>query len=78
MRDPLELSGKVVIVTGGSMGVGRGITTCFLGAGAEVVICDIEEPEELPSAGGRRALFTLADVRDVEQIESVVAFTKEK
>jgi NAD(P)-dependent dehydrogenase (short-subunit alcohol dehydrogenase family) len=78
MRDPLELSGKVVIVTGGSMGVGRGITTCFLGAGAEVVICDIEEPEELPSAGGRRALFTLADVRDVEQIERVVTFTKEQ
>jgi NAD(P)-dependent dehydrogenase (short-subunit alcohol dehydrogenase family) len=60
------------------MGVGRGITTCFLGAGAEVVICDIEEPEELPSAGGRRALFTLADVRDVEQIERVVTFTKEQ
>jgi NAD(P)-dependent dehydrogenase (short-subunit alcohol dehydrogenase family) len=78
MRDPLELSGKVVIVTGGSMGVGRGITTCFLGAGAEVVICDIEEPEELPSEGGRRALFTLADVRDVEQIERVVTFTKEQ
>jgi NAD(P)-dependent dehydrogenase (short-subunit alcohol dehydrogenase family) len=78
MRDPLELSGKVVIVTGGSMGVGRGITTCFLGAGAEVVICDIEEPKELPSEGGRQALFTLADVRDVEQIESVVTFTKEQ
>jgi NAD(P)-dependent dehydrogenase (short-subunit alcohol dehydrogenase family) len=78
MRDPLGLSGKVVIVTGGSQGVGRGITTCFLGAGAEVVICDIEEPEELPSAGGRRALFTLADVRDVEQIERVVAFTSEQ
>jgi NAD(P)-dependent dehydrogenase (short-subunit alcohol dehydrogenase family) len=78
MRDPLELSGKVVIVTGGSMGVGRGITTCFLEAGAEVVICDIEEPEDLPSAGDRRALFTLADVRDVEQIESVVTFATEQ
>ena len=78
MQDPLELSGKVVIVTGGSQGVGRGITTCFLGAGAEVVICDIEEPEELPSEGGRRALFTLADVRDVEQIERVVTFTTEQ
>ena len=53
MRDPLELSGKVVIVTGGSQGVGRGITTRFLEAGAEVVICDIKEPEELPV--GRRA-----------------------
>jgi NAD(P)-dependent dehydrogenase (short-subunit alcohol dehydrogenase family) len=78
MQNPLELSGKVVIVTGGSQGVGRGITNCFLRAGAEVVICDLEEPAELPSEGGRRALFTLADVRDVEQIERVVAFTSEK
>jgi NAD(P)-dependent dehydrogenase (short-subunit alcohol dehydrogenase family) len=78
MRDPLELSGKVVIVTGGSMGVGRGITTCFLEAGAEVVICDIEEPEELPSVGDRRALFTLADVRDVDQIQRVVSFATEQ
>jgi NAD(P)-dependent dehydrogenase (short-subunit alcohol dehydrogenase family) len=75
MQDLLELSGKIVIVTGGSMGVGRGITKRFLEVGAEVVICDIKEPEELPSGGGRQALFTLADVREVEQIERVIDFT---
>jgi NAD(P)-dependent dehydrogenase (short-subunit alcohol dehydrogenase family) len=78
MQDPLEMSGKVVIVTGGSQGVGRGITDRFLEAGAEVVICDIREPEELPSAGGRQAVFTLADVRDVEQIEAVVDLATER
>jgi len=78
MRDPLELSGKVVIVTGGSMGVGRGITTCFLDAGAEVVICDIEEPKEVPSVGDRRALFTPTDVCNVEQIGRAIAFTTER
>jgi NAD(P)-dependent dehydrogenase (short-subunit alcohol dehydrogenase family) len=78
MQDPLELSGKVAIVTGGSQGVGRGITRRFLEAGAEVLICDIVEPEELPSEGGRQALFTLTDVRDVEQIERTVDLATER
>ena len=78
MQDPLEMSGKVVIVTGGSQGVGRGIARRFLEAGAEVVICDIKEPEELPSACERQALFNLTDVRDVEQIERTVDFVTER
>lgn len=78
MTDPLDLSGKVVIVTGGGRGVGRGITERFLEAGAEVVICGRNEPEKLPEAGGRGARFTAADVREVEQIERVVAFTTDQ
>ncbi|MBW2422405.1 MAG: SDR family oxidoreductase [Deltaproteobacteria bacterium] len=78
MNDPLDFSGKVVIVTGGSRGVGRGITTRFLEHGAEVVICGRSEPESLPEAGGRKAAYTAADVRDVEQVEAVVAFATER
>jgi NAD(P)-dependent dehydrogenase (short-subunit alcohol dehydrogenase family) len=78
MENPLDFSGKVAIVTGGGRGVGRGITTRFLEYGAEVVICGRNEPESLPEAGGRKAAFTAADVRDVEQIEAVVAFTTER
>jgi len=77
MTNPLDFSGKVVIVTGGGRGVGRGITTRFLECGAEVLICGRSEPESLPEAGGRRAAFTTADVRDVEQIEAVVALASE-
>ena len=73
--DRLDLSGRVVIVTGGSRGVGRGIATRFLEHGADVVICGREEPETLPEAGGRKAAFVAADVREVEQIEQVVSFT---
>ena len=78
MSDPLDMKGRTVIVTGGSRGVGRGITTRFLEAGADVVICGRKEPEEPVAAGGREAVFTAADVRDVEQVDRVVTFATER
>ena len=51
----LDFSGRVVIVTGGAKGVGRGITERFLEAGADVLVCGRSAPEQLPSAGGRTA-----------------------
>jgi len=74
----LDLSDRVVVVTGGCRGIGRGITTRFLEAGADVVICCRHEPDELPSREGRTAAFVEADVRDPDQIERVVAFTTER
>ncbi len=78
MENALDLSGKVAIVTGGSRGVGRGIALRFLEAGAEVVICGRKQPEELPGAGGRQAVFSQADVREVEQIEAVITCANER
>jgi NAD(P)-dependent dehydrogenase (short-subunit alcohol dehydrogenase family) len=78
MADPLDFSGKVVIVTGGCRGIGRGIAEGFLAAGADVVVCCRNEPEELPSADGRAASFVAADVRDPEQIDAVVQFAIER
>ena len=76
--DALDFGGKVVIVTGGTKGVGRGITTRFLEQGADVVVCGRSEPEAPIEAGGRTARFIAADVRDVEQIRAVVDFTTEQ
>ncbi len=75
MDNALDFSGKVVIVTGGGKGVGKGITTRFLEAGADVMICGRSEPGELPAAGGRSAVFAPCDVRDIEQIEAFVEET---
>jgi NAD(P)-dependent dehydrogenase (short-subunit alcohol dehydrogenase family) len=74
----IDMTGKVAIVTGGGRGVGRGITRRFLEAGAEVVICGRNEPEELPAAGGREAVFVSADVRDVEHVDRVASTTTQR
>lgn len=78
MKDPLDFNGKVVIVTGGGKGVGIGITTRFLEAGANVVICGRSAPEGLPEAGGKEAVFVEADVKNIEQIENVVKTTVDR
>ena len=78
MAEAPELSGRVAIVTGGSRGVGRGIATRFLEAGAEVVICGRRQPEELPTAGGHQAVFAEADVREIDEIDRVIACATER
>ena len=65
MTDPLDLTGRVVIVTGGGRGVGRGITEAFLAAHADVVVLSRTEPEFLPASNGRVASYVAGDVRDV-------------
>jgi NAD(P)-dependent dehydrogenase (short-subunit alcohol dehydrogenase family) len=75
VNHPLDMSGKVVIVTGGGKGVGRGISSRFLEAGATVVVCGRSQPATLPSGGGRQAVFVAADVRQIDDIDKVVAFT---
>lgn len=70
-RDDLE--GKVVLITGGGKGVGRGISECFLEAGASVVICGRGRPETLPSVGDREAHFIEANVVDQPAIEALLA-----
>ena len=72
------MGGKVVVITGGCRGIGRGIALRVLEAGADVVICCRHEPDELPSAGGRTATFVEADIRDADAVDTVIAVATER
>lgn len=67
-----EFDSCVVLVTGGTKGVGRGIALGFLAAGATVVVCARSAPESLPTAEGRSASFLACDVRDAEALTALM------
>jgi NAD(P)-dependent dehydrogenase (short-subunit alcohol dehydrogenase family) len=61
MAFEIDLTGRSVLVTGGTKGVGRGIAQRFADAGATVIVCARREPENpLPSDWH----FLSADLRD--------------
>jgi NAD(P)-dependent dehydrogenase (short-subunit alcohol dehydrogenase family) len=71
----IRLPGAVVLVTGGARGIGAGIATGFLAAGAHVIVCGRTAPDAatLPAAGGRCAEFITCDVRDGQAVSAMFA-----
>src|SRR5215207_7542045 len=79
---------KVVIVTGGSSGIGKGCAREFVRAGAQVVVCCNDGAEgaaaardlqDLARAEGRgEALFVYCDVREEEDVRGLVETTIER
>ena len=65
--DPLDFTGKAVVVTGGTRGIGAAIAAAFRDAGADVLVCVRTPPEP---AGDD---FLRADVRDPEQAAALIA-----
>ena len=75
----MEISGKVVVVTGASMGIGEAIAKAFADRGASVVLLS-RDASRAESARGRighteRTLALSCDVRNREEIERVLSLT---
>ncbi|PLR75591.1 3-ketoacyl-ACP reductase [Bacillus sp. V3-13] len=74
---------KIVIVTGASHGIGKGVATAFAGKGASVIIADVDEDRgeaverELRSKD-YKAQFIRMDVKDEESVRTLVNKTIDK
>ena len=76
--DVLDHTGTVILITGGTKGIGRVLVQRFLDWGAEVMTCGRTEPEDLPRSGDRTAGFVAADVRDPGQAAALVDATVDR
>jgi short-subunit dehydrogenase len=75
----MQLSGKIVVITGASMGIGEAIAKIFAEQGASVVLLS-RDAERAEAARGRighleRTLGLACDVRNREEIDRVVGLT---
>ncbi|WP_280181682.1 SDR family oxidoreductase [Nocardia farcinica] len=68
----IDLSDRVVLVTGGVRGVGAGISRAFLAAGATVVACARRPGEQPVTYEGRQAHFLPCDVRDAAAVRALI------
>lgn len=68
----IDLTGSIVLVTGGVRGVGAGVSKAFLATGATVVAC-ARRPGEAPVRhDGREIEYLPCDVRDVDAVQGLV------
>ncbi|MFC9838735.1 SDR family NAD(P)-dependent oxidoreductase [Rhodococcus sp. NPDC127530] len=73
----MQLDGKKIIVTGGSMGIGESVVRAYTSEGADVASLDLADElgaavaQEASRCGPGKATFHSCDVRDRDQVEKV-------
>lgn len=83
---PIDLTGKVALITGAGEGLGRATATMLHRAGASVIINYFNDPaggnrdkaEDVAHILGQRAITFPADVRDPAQVRSMMAEAKSR
>lgn len=75
----MELKGKVVVITGGSGGIGQAMARAFLAEGAKaVMLADLDEAKVRAAAAAIGCDGMACDVTDESQIQALVRTTVER
>jgi 3-oxoacyl-[acyl-carrier protein] reductase len=78
---PIDLRGKVAVVTGGARGIGKALCVALAREGSDVVVCDVlptDETRALVVQKNRRALGLKCDVSRKDQVTQAIDRTMSK
>ena len=79
-KSPFRLDNKTALITGGGTGIGFGIASCFIAAGATVVITGRREDvlKEAVSKLGNKAHYVTGDINQLQHIPALLQQVEQK